>query len=93
MGVITREESQVRQEKAGAEEKEKEKEKEKERVISANAEAANFRSFKNLTGTAAVRLMPGSRNPRPLDRRLVANLDKVIPRRNILDSPADQRVS
>lgn len=91
MCVITREESQVRQEKAGAEEKEKEK----ERVISANAEAANFRSFKNLTGTAAlaVRLMPGSRNPRPLDRRLVANLDKVIPRRNILDSPADQRVS
>lgn len=89
MGVITREESQVRQEKAGAEEKEKEK----ERVISANAEAANFRSFKNLTGTAAVRLMPGSRNPRPLDRQLVANLDKVIPRRNILDSPADQRVS
>lgn len=61
MCVITREESQVRQEKAGAEEKEKEKE--KERVISANAEAANFRSFKNLTasGTAAVRLMPGSR--------------------------------
>lgn len=89
MGVITREESQVRQEKAGAEEKEKEK----ERVISANAEAANFWSFKNLTGTAAVRLMPGSRNPRPLDRRLVANLDQFFPRRNILDSPADQRVS
>lgn len=82
MGVITREESQVREEKAGAEEKEKEKE--KERVISANAEAANVRSFNNLNGTAAVRLMPGSRN---------ANLDKVIPRRNILDSPADQRFS
>lgn len=91
MGVITREESQVRQEKAGAEEKEKEKE--KERVISANAEAAKFRRFKNLTGTAAVRLMPGSRNPRPLDRRLVANLDQLIPKRNIMDSPADQRVS
>lgn len=87
MGVITRERSQVREEKAGAEEKGK------ERVISANAEAANFRRFNNLNGTAAVRLMPGSRNPRPLDRRLVANLDKVIPRRNILDSPADQRFS